>query len=124
MTERVMPTRSAILLATRMPSSPFSSSKIWMMASSSEKDNVLNGGFNHLDLAVLLHVLLVDGTHHFQSDNGGAVLTDDDIVDIVLRGAAVHKHGTKALAGDLDRADNDALIALYTRLAQSPGSAD
>ena len=42
MTDLVMPTRSAILLATRMPSSPFSSSKIWMMASSSEKDSVLN----------------------------------------------------------------------------------
>ena len=44
-TDLVIPTRSAILLATRIPSSPSSSSKIWMIASSSEKDKVLNADF-------------------------------------------------------------------------------
>ena len=77
-------------------------------------------GFNHLNLTVFLHIFLVDGTHHFQSDNGCAVLTDDDIVDIVLRGAAVHKYGTKAFSGDLDRADNCG-VALYTRPLKAEG---
>ena len=44
-TERVIPTRSAILLATRMPYVPSSSSKIWMIASSSEKESVLIADF-------------------------------------------------------------------------------
>ena len=44
-TERVIPTRSAILLATRIPSFPSSSSKMWVMASSSEKERVLMADF-------------------------------------------------------------------------------
>ena len=44
-TDRVIPTLSAIRLATRTPSVPFSSSKIWVMASSSEKDRVLMADF-------------------------------------------------------------------------------
>ena len=45
MTERVIPTLSAILLATRIPSMPFSSSKIWVTASISEKERVLIADF-------------------------------------------------------------------------------
>ena len=40
MTERVIPTRSAILLAMSSPSSPSNSLKIWMIAANSEKDRV------------------------------------------------------------------------------------
>ena len=47
-TDRVMPTRSAILLATRMPSFPSSSSNMWIIASSSEKDNAVS--YTHLDV--------------------------------------------------------------------------
>ena len=45
MTERVIPTLSAIRLATSTPSVPFSSSKICVIASSSEKDSVLMADF-------------------------------------------------------------------------------
>ena len=44
-TDLVIPTRSAILLATRIPSLPSISSKIWVMASSSEKESVLIADF-------------------------------------------------------------------------------
>ena len=39
-TKRVIPTQSAILLATSIPSPPSSSLNIYLIASSSENDNV------------------------------------------------------------------------------------
>ena len=58
-TDLVIPTRSAILLATRIPSLPSISSKMWVMASSSEKESVLIDRFYDLDFSCLLSVLFI-----------------------------------------------------------------
>ena len=74
-TERVIPTRSAILLATRIPSDAVQLVKDVNDGFQLGEGQGVDGRFYDLDLAVLLRVLLMNGTHHLQAHNGGAILT-------------------------------------------------
>lgn len=100
-TERVIPTLSAILLATRIPSSPSSSSKIWIIASSSEKDKVLKADFTTWIFRFSSAFSSCTESHHFQPHNRCSIFTDNNVFNIIWFLAAVHEQCSQTLSRNI-----------------------
>ena len=66
--------------------------------------------FYILDIAFLIFVFFKNRTHHFKSDHGRTVLTQNDIIDIVRILVAVDKQRAESLFRDIDRNDDRRVV--------------
>ena len=72
--------------------------------------------FHHLDLAILLYIFLIYRTHHLEPDDCSPILTDNDVIDIILRFIPVHEDRSESLTGNLNRINNCGIVLILLAL--------
>ena len=73
----------------------------------------IDGRFDNGHFAAFLCIFFMNRTHHFQPHHGGTVFAEDNVINLILAVAFVHKYCAKAFSCNVNGID-DSLIFLDT----------